>query len=43
MNHGGDAWAQEIVVAVRDIDRPVLQVHVAEEVGELGLTTCVCG
>ena len=43
MNHGGVAWAQEIVMAVRDIDRRVLQVHVAEEVGELGLTQPVFG
>ena len=30
-------------VAVRDIDRRVLQIHVADEVGELGLITCVSG
>ena len=34
-NHGDVVWAQEIVVAVRDIDRRVLRIHVAEEVGDL--------
>ena len=38
-----DVWAEEIVVAVRDIDRRVLPIHVAEEVGELGPITCVWG
>ena len=33
--------AREIVVAVREVDRRVLRVHVAEEVGEVGLKTCV--
>ena len=27
-NRGGVVWAQEIVVAVRDIDRRVLRIHV---------------
>ena len=31
------------MVAVRDMDRRVLRIHVAEEVGELGLITCVRG
>ena len=31
------------MVTVRDVDRRVLRVHVAEEVGELALITCVCG
>ena len=29
------------MVAVGDIDRRLLWIHVAEEVGELGLVTCV--
>ena len=41
VGHGGVVWAQEIVVAARDLDRGVLQIHVAEEFGELGLITCV--
>ena len=39
--YGGVVWAQEIVVAVRDINRRALRIHVAAEVGELGLETCV--
>ena len=38
-NQGGVVWA--ILVAVRDVDRRVLRIHVAEEVGKLGLATCV--
>ena len=29
------------MVAVRNVDRLVLRIRVAEEVGELGLRTCV--
>ena len=32
--------AQEMVVAVRDIDRRVLLIRAAEKVGELGLKFC---
>ena len=35
-DHGDVFWAQEIVVAVRDVDRRVLRVHAAEEGGEFG-------
>ena len=31
------------MVAVRDVDRRVLRIYVAEEVGELGLITCGLG
>ena len=31
------------MLAVRDIDRRVLRIHVDGEVGELGLITCVWG
>ena len=40
-HHGGVVLAREMVVAVREVDRRVLRVHVAEEVGEVGLITCV--
>ena len=42
-DHGSVVLALEIVVAVKDVDRGVLRIHVAEEVGELGLITCVWG
>ena len=41
--HGDVVWAQEIVVAVNNVDRRVLWIRVAEEVGQPGLTTCVWG
>ena len=37
------ASSGEIVVAVKENDRRVLQILVAEKVGELGLITCVWG
>ena len=40
-NHGGVVWAQEIEVAVGDVDRRVLPSRVAEGVGEIGLIICV--
>ena len=40
-NHGGIVWTRAIVVSVQEIDQRVRCVHVAEEVGELGLVTCV--
>ena len=40
-NHGGVVWVPEIVVAVMDNDRRVLQIPVAEEGGGVGLRTCV--
>ena len=47
LGHGGDhgrvVLALEIVVAVWEMDRRVHFVHVVEEVGELGLITCVWG
>ena len=39
-NHGDVVWAQEILVAVGDVDRSVLRIRVGGEVGELGLITC---
>ena len=41
MNHCGVVWALEIVVAVGENHRRVLRIHVAEDVGKLGLITCV--
>ena len=38
---GGVVLAREMVVAVREVDRRVLRVHVPEEVGEVVLITCV--
>ena len=35
-DHGSVVLAREIVVAVREVDRRVLNVHVAEEVEMLG-------
>ena len=35
------SWALEIAVAVGEVDRRVLCVNVAEEVGGVGLITCV--
>ena len=40
-DHGGVVLALEIVVTVGEVDRRVLCVHVAEEVGGVGLITCV--
>ena len=40
-DHGGVVLAREMVVAVREVDRRVLRVHVPEEVGEVVLITCV--
>ena len=37
-DHGSVVLAREIVVAVREVDRRMLRVHVAVEVGEVGLT-----
>ena len=37
MNHGDVVWAQEVMVAVRNVDRR------AKEVGELGLMTLCLG
>ena len=34
-------WTQELLVAVGDVDRRVLQIRVAGEVGATGLITCV--
>ena len=42
-NHGDVVWAPEVWVVVVDVDRIVLRIHVIGEVGEVGLTTCVCG
>ena len=39
-DHGGVVPALEIVVAVGEMDRRVRCVHVAEEVGGVGLITC---
>ena len=41
MDHGDVVWAQEVLVAVGDVDRSVLRIRVAGEVVELGLITCV--
>ena len=40
-DHGNVVLALEIVVAVGEMDRCVPCVHVAEEVGGVGLITCV--
>ena len=40
-DHGSFVLFLEIVVAVGEVDRRVHCVHVAEEVGELGLITCI--
>ena len=40
-DHGSVVLALEIVVAVGEVDRRVFSVHVAEEVGGVGLITCV--
>ena len=42
-DHGRVVLALEIVVAVGEVDRRVLCVHVGEEVGGVGLMTCVWG
>ena len=40
-DHGSVDLARELVVAVREVDRRVLRVHVTEEFVEVGLITCV--
>ena len=42
-DHGDLVRAQEILVAVGDVDRRVLRIRVVGEVSKLGLFTCVRG
>ena len=39
-DHGDVVWAQELLVAVGDVDRRVLRIRVDGEVDKLGLATC---